>query len=312
MKRYLMLFALSLFLLSGCVSKTNNTQENKDKEEVKIEDKKENNVSKNEDYICKRASKLHTEVCTRTHSNYFCSGSGYKNQTIIYGSLGQNDILTSGDAFDCDVNGDGVYDPLEERFYYVTDLESDSDYAVLIYYTNTTNGLADNTSNSLVSYDENNKNINGPLTAIKNLPTKEQWNNVSLSNEKRKITTVEGLDKNENGSLSTINYSNYAARFLTSLELNKACNIKVGTQTDGELDNCNYLMENTKYSNDSFAAFGYWLETPYKSLNYVWNVSGQYRKNALYSAGDNSIVGTRPVIEVLKRDIEFENIGVGK
>ena len=42
--------------------------------------------------------------------------------TITYGKLGTQGILSSGDAFDCDVNGDGIYDATTERFYYVTDL----------------------------------------------------------------------------------------------------------------------------------------------------------------------------------------------
>ena len=35
----------------------------------------------------------------------------------------------------------------------------------------------------------------------------------------------------------------------TVQELNKACNITVENMTRGELDKCNFLLENTKYSN---------------------------------------------------------------
>ena len=83
---------------------------------------------------CKRAATLHTEVCNQTDSNYFCSGSGYKTgDTITYGNIGTKGVLTSGDAFDCDVNGDGVFDSETERFYYVSgkDADDSSDYATL-------------------------------------------------------------------------------------------------------------------------------------------------------------------------------------
>ena len=76
--------------------------------------------------ICQRATVLHTEKCLGS----YCSGMGYKpngsmgSSTITYGSLGTASVLTSGDAFDCDVNGDGIYDAETERFYYVTDLDN--------------------------------------------------------------------------------------------------------------------------------------------------------------------------------------------
>ena len=46
-----------------------------------------------------------------------------ENKKIIeYGNLGKSgDDPISGDAFDCDVNGDGIYDSETERFYYITD-----------------------------------------------------------------------------------------------------------------------------------------------------------------------------------------------
>ena len=74
--------------------------------------------------ICQRATLLHTEECK---GNY-CASAGYKvdgsygTTTITYGSLGTMGSLASGDAFDCDVNGDGIYDAETERFYYVTDM----------------------------------------------------------------------------------------------------------------------------------------------------------------------------------------------
>ena len=98
--------------------------------------------------VCKRATTLHTEECTQKDTTNYCGGAGYTiagsrgTTTITYGNLGTSGALTSGDAFDCDVNGDGVYDSNTERFYYVSDYYNtstkafESDTAVLIYYNN--------------------------------------------------------------------------------------------------------------------------------------------------------------------------------
>ena len=50
---------------------------------------------------------------------------------MIYGTISSGN-LKSGDAFDCDVNGDGKYNSDTERFYYVTDMNDST--AVLIMY----------------------------------------------------------------------------------------------------------------------------------------------------------------------------------
>ena len=265
-------------------------------------------------YKCIRATQLHTEECAQTNYTYYCGEAGYTasgskgTTTITYGNLETEGTLTSGDAFDCDVNGDGTYDSSTERFYYVSDLSNNSEYAVLIYYNNTTLGVSDNTYTSLIAYDSNNTNYSGPVTAITNLPTTTQWNNVSLSNTSRAITTETGTTSTTGGTLPTeFSYSGYAARLLTAQEVNSACNIIVGSYTTGELDGCNYLMENTKYSNSSIGTYGYWLETPYvSSSNNVWSAHAYNRsvRSANY-AYDSSGFGVRPVIEVLKTDIDY-------
>ena len=91
--------------------------------------------------LCQRATTLHTETCSQTSK--YCADDGYASgDTITYGSLGTSGTLASGDAFDCDVNGDGNFDSETERFYYVSDYYNtttkafESDTAVLIYYNN--------------------------------------------------------------------------------------------------------------------------------------------------------------------------------
>ena len=154
-----------------------------------------NSISKDEPkgkIICKRATVLHTEECTWDDTTYCCSGAGYKKgENITYGNLGTSGTLTSGDAFDCDVNGDGVYDSETERFYYVSDYYNTStksfenNTAVLIYYNNISSGNP--RTNSTYAYDSSNENWYGPRSLIAHLPTTNQWSNVNLKNITRTI-----------------------------------------------------------------------------------------------------------------------------
>ena len=259
--------------------------------------------------ICKRATTLHTEECSQTDSTYYCSGAGYtesgskKTIIITYGSTGTTGTLTSGDAFDCDVNGDGTYDEETERFYYVADMDEDT--AVLIYYNNVSVGVASNSTR--YAYDSSNVNNNGPVTAMLQLPTTEQWKNVSLTNTSRAIINESGGTTTTAGDLPTaFSYEGYVARLLTAQEVNFACGITVGSYATGELDNCNYLMENTKYSNSSLASYGYWLETPRAFNSYpVWGVYGLTRSVRSDNASNSSNDGVRPVIEVVKSNISY-------
>ena len=77
--------------------------------------------------LCKRATTLHTEICSNDDSSYYCQVDGYTlNDTITYGNFGTKGVLTSGDAFDCDVNGDGVYDSATEKCDYVAVIDNTS------------------------------------------------------------------------------------------------------------------------------------------------------------------------------------------
>ena len=264
--------------------------------------------------ICKRATTLHTEECTQTDSSTYCSGDGYTSSgsmgttTITYGNLGEKGTLSSGDAFDCDVNGDGVYDSETERFYYVSDMTngvtSDSNTAVLVYYNNVSGGVASNST--AYAYDSNgNAYKNGPVTAVKQLPTVSQWGNVSLTNSKRQITTQNGKASTSDGSLPVFDYTGYAARLLTTQEVNEGCEFTVGSQTSGELSTkCKYLMENTKYSSRSLKTNGGWLES-LSSNSTVWYVLAFVRRVNNTNANNASVSGVRPAIEVSKSNISY-------
>ena len=246
--------------------------------------------------VCKRAEEktLHTDG---THT--------FGNRIVT------QETLKSGDAFDCDVNGDGEYNPDTERFYYVSDYyntstkEFEDDTAVLIYYNNVSNGKPSNSSTT-PAYDSSGSNWHGPRTAIEELPSTSEWRNVSLKNSTRAILNENGGNTTQGGTLpNNFSYSGKATRLLTTQEINKTCNITVGTATPGELDSCNYLMENTKYSSSSLT-YGYWLENARSgNSTSAWYVGGNYRIVDSLTAKLAGIDGVRPVIEVLKSNIEY-------
>ena len=280
-----------------------------------------NSISKDDTskkVICKRATTLHTEKCTQTDSQYYCSGAGYTTSgskgtsTITYGNLGTNGTLSSGDAFDCDVNGDGIYDLNTERFYYVSDYYNTStksfenDTAVLIYYNNVSAG---NSSNSkLYAYDSSGENFHGPRTAIEQLPTTSQWGNVSLTNTTRAILNENGSNTTTGGTTpSNFSYAKYATRLLTIQEVRQGTGISnIPTWQTGELDNFTYLLENTTFASDSNAAWSWWLESARSTYSTLaWDVSGIYRYVGSHTISNDVYHGVRPAIEVSKSNIEY-------
>ena len=255
--------------------------------------------------LCKRATTLHTETCSNDDSSYYCQADGYTlNDTITYGNFGTKGVFASGDAFDCDVNGDAVYDSATERFYYVSDMTNgvtqDSNTAVLIYYNNVSGGIASNST--AYAYDSSGKNNNGPVTAIKQLPTTSQWKNVSLINATRNIT-----DEKNTVRKSAFSYDGYAARLLTAQEVSAGCGFIVGSVATGELSSkCKYLMENTTYSSSSLKTYGGWLESSDAPSPYLaWSVRARYRRVRDSPVSDIGSYGVRPAIEVLKSNISY-------
>jgi len=309
-------------LTSGCLTIDDYKVEIENGEVKSVEN---GECTRTKGYICKRADvlTLHTEECTQTTDDLYCKNAGYTTTgikgttTITYGNQEVTQgTLTSGDAFDCDVNGDGKYNSQTERFYYVSDLFNttrkafDDDYAVLIYYNNTTNGLPDNSELSRSTYYASaDENWHGPIDQLINLPTVDMWKNVSLSNTSRAILNQNGETTTGNDLYTlpnAFNYEGYSTRLLTVQEINSACNITSGSKTKGELDSCIYLIENTRFSNPDLGTSGYWLENAKPTTGkIVWIISAGSRfVNDQYTTtpGFN---GTRPVIEVLKSDIEY-------
>jgi len=265
------------------------------------------NIVADSKIICKRATQdtLHKETCSQTSTSSYCGADGYATGDIItYGSTGTSGSLTTGDAFDCDVDGTGIYDDVAERFYYITDMDSDT--AVLVYYNNVSGGVASNSTS--YAYDESGSNNNGPATAKLQLPSTTQWSNVSLTSTTRAITNESDGTTTEAGNLPTaFSYEGYAARLLTYQEVEKGCYDETTgiTYIGGLSSKCKFLLENTKYSNSSLK-LGFWLETPDSSTsNRAWNADGADRSVVNTRVTDVSSLGVRPAIEVLKSNILY-------
>ena len=300
----------SPIVLSNITSTINYTMLTKEKSDTPVTPEKK--------VICKRATTLHTEECTWDNATYYCSGAGYTTSgtkgtsTITYGNLGTSGTLTTGDAFDCDVNGDGTYDPNTERFYYVSDYYNTStkafedDTAVLIYYNNVSAG---NPSNSATyAYDSSGENWHGPRTAITELPTTSQWTNVSLKNSIRTITNENGENTTTGGTLpNNFSYVGYSARLLTIEEIRQATgNNNIPTWQTGELDKFNYLLENTVFSSVKNVVWAWWLENLRSDFSILaWTVRDSFRNVASDSVSDTGDHGVRPAIEVSKTKIEY-------
>lgn len=244
------------------------------------------------DIVCKRATKLHAEIC-----NNKCRYNGYADKEFIfYGNCGEEGVLKSGDAFDCDVNGDGNFTQ-EERFYYVSpkDADENSSYATLIYYKSVGNG----------QYYINNENSLGPQLLLNILPSDAEWSNVLLSdNGYRQIVNEDGNTAvRGNKTIQPFTYTNKASRLITSQEVEYACspnNPVTDSWTENYLFNCDYILEKTFYSSSNNPS-NFWLETPTRadrhlsgagSVMYI-NQRMRLDQKLLYTSAE-----VKPVIEV--------------
>ena len=263
------------------------------------------------DYICKsntpkciRATTLHTETCTNTITYESCQDSGYAlNDIITYGNQTTiPSVLATGDAFDCDVNGDGVYDAATERFYYISDYfdtkrkRFNDTVAVLIYYKVI----------ETIAYDCSGVNNNGPISVLETLPTTAEWSNIRLYNDSRQILTAIDETSIPAGTLpSNFSYKGHSARLLAHQELEYGCyDYKTNLGGYGALDKCNFLFEYSLYSNPDFLRASTLLETPYSYNTFgVYDLSSRSRRVEYSPVGIGG--GIRPVIEIQKTDISY-------
>lgn len=172
---------------------------------------------------------INVRVVTESNPNVCVLASAstlHSVNNITYGQVATNPTPQAGDAYDCDVDYDGTYDPLTERFYYLgTDSNDD---AVLIAYNSYYNGAwaPGTTSDSYYHYTD----------ALSQLPSNAAgaWDNPNLIEQ-------------DTGK---------AARFATKSEVEGACPVADIT-TQNSLVNCPFFMEHTAY--DSGGRSAYWL-----------------------------------------------------
>ncbi len=159
-------------------------------------------------YVCKIATTLHEETCNQTGSNG-CKSTSFPNNTITYGTLVSSSNMTAGDAYNCDINYDGLFDETTERFYY---FGTENGNAKFVYYKS----LQDTSA----VYD----------ASLALLPTSSDpgWDNPNL-------VTFSG------------DYNGSVARFMTYPEALALCdNATSGLGIDGR---CLYLLEKSAFAN---------------------------------------------------------------
>ena len=212
-----------------------------------------------EQYVCKPATTLHVETCTRSDS-YGCKSAGYTNSgdssTITYGSLIQSGAtsLIPGNAMTCDINADGLYDETDERFYYITTIDN-----------GTTNGNA-----ALLYYKNIDNNENLWNDALLLLPTSSTtgWTNPHL------VTFGAG------------DYNGKVARYMSYNEARTTCNNS--TSGFGSNGKCLYILEKANFAQNNIRD-GYWLG----STN-----SARVHTSSRNITTGSTRNGVRPMIEV--------------
>ena len=208
--------------------------------------------------VCKKvtnASNLHTETCVGSQG-CVTLGTGFdtvNNNVITYGTTFTQGGPVAGDAYDCDVNNDGTYDPQDqygkhtERFYFLKETEhiNSVNTASLLYYTSfDSNGRVD--SQHTLKGDIG-STVYG--TALTFLPTSSTWTNPALID----------FDSN-NGKIS---------RFITLEEIESVCGPLPPLPQEPEtvvssdyFNTCQkwFLFENSRFQSVNLGRAGIWVE----------------------------------------------------
>ena len=242
--------------------------------------------------ICQRATTLHSDICERTSDKCAYSFNEGTGNEIIYGTI-PNGTPKAGDAYDCDVNNDKVFDSETERFYYIASYGNTSS---LIYYKNVIN-------NQPYNHVGNN---HGPEIAYQYLPNLSEWKNPKIiAPGTRQITNENGGTTTPDGDIDEFTYTDRAARFLTYQEAVAVCNPSSPIGTSNTLQKCKYLLENIYYySHDGGERGSFWLETPSSNDSSVAYTVSLYNINVSTSSIRLNSAGVRPVITVKTSNIE--------
>ena len=212
--------------------------------------------------VCKIATELHQETCSRTSATAGCRNAGFAlNETITYGNLVESTTMNYGDAYDCDIDDDGLYgekvgDKYTERFYYIG---SSDGVASLVYYK-------DEPAGTNLSYTD----------ASSAIPDRSVWNNPDL-----------------------VSINDKVSRFMTVNEVTTICggNSQIGYKVaDTSKGKCGYIAENSRFAYESTSGMlnTIWLQQVNGANRRVNLDSGQN----IQSPAATSVNGPRPVIEV--------------
>lgn len=242
--------------------------------------------------VCKKVasdSDLHRETCAQSSGNG-CRKAGYAEQSEIkYGLVPTDNSPVVGDAYDCDVDNDGVYNSTDEfgkyieRFYYIRENTTD-DTAVLVYYTSyDENGRVDSQHRTI---PENGGGSYPYAQALTHLPVNtgnssdpDNWDNPEL---------VEFDSTNHN-----------TGRLLTLDDVEASCGTFAGSGSS-YLYSCQFLLENSRFQSASMGRAGIW--TVVNSNNEYYRIQTQ---TLIYEKKDASSSNTvRPVIEIPLIDLD--------
>ena len=240
--------------------------------------------------LCNRATTLHTATCQRTSDG--CAETVGNGNTITYGTIPKGE-LKPGDAYDCDVNNDKIYDSNTERFYYIT---NDGENAVLMYYKNVDSPVR-------TRYATTNENWHGPSASYQHLPSKSVWKSKKIiAPGTRQILNDYGTNDTVGGTIDAFTYTDKAARLITYQELVAACGSSISSSI-GSFDSCIYTLEKAEGFESNSYYYGYWIESPYRYSTELYMTSGNLRILARASDHDN-YAGIRPVITTSLLELE--------
>lgn len=235
--------------------------------------------AKYEKIICKKAvaGTLHNAEICRQSGSAGCAGvsSLTIGLPIEYGTI-PNGSYSAGEAYDCDVNNDGVYSPTNERFYLIREIPENDTYALIMYTSIDEYGYIETTGTNKRAGETYAYNATSPYLPTANDATlHDAWANPGLKTFGLKV-----------------------ARYPTVADVGIACDLPDPTASTARLDNCYYLMENSRFqtSSSSEARAGIWLEA---IGNNHWRIQTETR--AVTTGNANAV---RPVIEIPVETIE--------
>ena len=261
---------------------------------------------------CIRAKTLHIarfSSTNQTMARYF--GASSPSYTVPIGNLGTSGELNYGDAFDCDVNGDSIYDSIGERFYYVGRASNFGYYnysnvAVLIAANNFNGNTIDNSTH--VKFRSRTSNYCDADAAAARLPN---WSNVKRESNSIIFTSAcTCIDRSCCGRETCHGYNN-STRFPHAENVDTFSCVKYNGTAGGNFYTypslaCLVLYENTKFFDSTYGTNGYWINMVSSSDTtkplYLDAVNYNLHEG---DPDDANVAGVRPIIEVLKTDMEY-------